>query len=140
MNPSDPNPTVLTPSSGAGSDERGDCGIHRDCQRVVPAWIVFVDNAPTAVMFGLGTFLMWQFGWVIGTGYLAYCFLAIIAFWGRICPWCHHFGTHACPSNRGCRAGLDWNDSIDRGRPGRVLPDRIRSDPGDFQARRVQRV
>jgi hypothetical protein len=106
MNPPDPNPTALTPSSAAGSDPRVDCGVHRDCERVVPAWIVFVDNAPTAVMFALGTFLMWQFGWILGAGYLVYCFLAIVAFWGRICPWCHHFGTHACPCGYGVVAPL----------------------------------
>jgi hypothetical protein len=67
---------------------------------------VFVDNAPTAAMFALGTILTWRLGWGFGAGYLAYCVLAIIAFWGRICPWCHHFGTRACPCGYGVVAPL----------------------------------
>ncbi len=84
------------PAAGAA-----DCSIPRECDRVVPAWVVFLDNAPTGAMFALGAVLMWQLGWVVGAGYLAYCMLAIVAFWGRICPWCHHFATRACPCGYG---------------------------------------
>jgi len=97
MNRPEANGTELSPPTVGAAD----CGIPRECDRVVPAWVVFVDNAPTGAMFALGTVLMWQVGWAFGAGYLAYCVLAIVAFWGRICPWCHHFGTRACPCGYG---------------------------------------
>jgi hypothetical protein len=77
------------------------CGIHVDCERIVPLRIVLLDNIPTAAMFVLGAILMWRLGWLFGTAYLVYCILAIVGFWGRICPWCHHFATRACPCGYG---------------------------------------
>ena len=97
---------ALHQSDAGMSDASRECGIHRECERVVPAWVVFVDNAPTAAMFALGTILTWQIGWPFGAAYLAYCALAIVAFWGRICTWCHHFGTRACPCGYGVIAPL----------------------------------
>lgn len=98
----DHKPAATEPSRPAATtDAPADCGIPRECERVVPGWVVFSDNAPTAAMFALGTILMWRIGWVFGTAYLAYCLLAVVAFWGRICPVCHHFGTRACPCGYG---------------------------------------
>jgi hypothetical protein len=88
-------------TTSKASDARKECGIHIECERVVPLRIIFLDNIPTAAMFVLGTILMWRLGWLFGAAYLAYCVLAIVAFWGRICPWCHHFDTHACPCGYG---------------------------------------
>ncbi len=106
MSSPDPGSSAFPRADSAGRDARVDCGIHAECDRVVPGWVVFVDNAPTVGMFALGTILTWQVGGVFGAGYLAYCILAIIAFWGRICPWCHHFGTRACPCGYGVVAPL----------------------------------
>jgi hypothetical protein len=93
--------------SGAGANEAHiECGIPAECERVVPLWIILLDNVPTAAMFVLGTILVWRLGWLFGAAYLVYCVLAIVAFWGRICPWCHHFNTHACPCGYGAVAPL----------------------------------
>jgi len=77
------------------------CGIPVVCGRTVPAWLVVLDNAPTAVMFVLGAALLAPLGWMFAALFLAYCALAIVLFWGRICPSCHHFGTRACPCGYG---------------------------------------
>lgn len=95
-----------TEANANASDSHKECGIHSRCERVVSLWIVFLDNVPTAVMFVLGTMLIWRFGWLFGAVYLAYCVLAIVAFWRRICTWCHHFGTRACPCGYGAAAPL----------------------------------
>jgi hypothetical protein len=90
------------------------CGIHVDCVRIVPLRIVLLDNIPTAAMFVLGTILMWRLGGLFGTAYLAYCILAIVGFWGRICPWCHHFGNRACPCGYGVIAARFFKPKMGR--------------------------
>ena len=74
-----------------------DCNIPNNCERVVPAWLITLDNAPTAVLFLLGTAILWKIGPLWALLFLAYCCLSIVLFWRRICPWCHHFGTTGCP-------------------------------------------
>ncbi len=73
----------------------------RNHGRVVPTWLTLLDNVPTAVLFALGAVLM---GWAwrpLAAVYLAYCVLAIVLFWARICPHCPHFATRACPCGYG---------------------------------------
>jgi hypothetical protein len=93
-------------STFEASDSRKECGIHIQCERNVPLWIILLDNIPTAAMFLLGTILLWRLGWLYGAAYVTYCILAIVVFWGRICPWCHHFDTRACPCGYGGVAPL----------------------------------
>jgi len=102
-----------------------ECGIHVACERVVAWWVILLDNVPTAAMFVLGTILMWHLGWLPGAAYLAYCGLAIVAFWGRICPWCHHFNTRACPCGYGVVAPL-----LFRSRQGREFRSVFRANIG----------
>jgi len=76
-------------------------------ERTVPAWVVIIDNAPTAVMFILGAVLIGKIGPVFAVLYFAYCLLSVFLFWYRICPWCRHFGTSGCPCGYGkISAGL----------------------------------
>ena len=77
------------------------CGIPVVCGRTVSAWLVALDNVPTAVMFGLGAALLAPLGWIFAALFLGYCALSIVLFWGRICPYCHHFDTKACPCGYG---------------------------------------
>jgi hypothetical protein len=70
-------------------------------ERVVPAWVVAVDNIPTIAMFLLGSALIWKAGPLYSLLYLIYCLLAIFMFWYLICPWCRHFGTSGCPCGYG---------------------------------------
>ena len=77
------------------------CGIPLSCGRAVPTWLVILDNVPTAILFVLGAALLVPLGWTFAALFLAYCALSIVLFWGRICPFCHHFGTRACPCGYG---------------------------------------
>jgi hypothetical protein len=78
-----------------------DCGIPAVCERIVPAWLVILDNAPTLVMFFLGSALIWKIHPVFSVLFLIYCGLSIVLFWRLICPWCHHYGSSACPCGYG---------------------------------------
>ncbi len=78
-----------------------DCGIPAVCERIVPVWLVILDNAPTILMFFLGSALIWQIHPVYSMLFLIYCGLSIVLFWRLICPWCHHFGSSACPCGYG---------------------------------------
>lgn len=80
---------------------RADCNIPNRCDRVVPARIIVLDNAPTAALFILGTAIVWQVGMLPALLFLGYCLLSIALFWNRICPWCHHFGNRGCPCGYG---------------------------------------
>ena len=82
-------------------ERKADCGIPDACERIVPAWLILVDNAPTFVMFLLGAVVVWKIGAAYSLLYLIYCCLSIILFWRLICPWCHHFGTLECPCGYG---------------------------------------
>ncbi len=77
------------------------CGIPNACERMVPTWLIVLDNAPTIVMFLLGSALVWNLNSLFSMAYLVYCGLSIILFWRLICPWCHHFGTTGCPCGYG---------------------------------------
>lgn len=74
-----------------------DCGIPDACERIVPTWLIVLDNAPTVVMFLLGSAIIWRINPLFSILFLIYCGLSIILFWRLICPWCHHFGTSGCP-------------------------------------------
>jgi len=75
-----------------------DCNIPNNCNRIVPTWLMILDNAPTVVLFILGAAIIWKVSPSISLLFLAYCCLSIILFWQYICPWCRHFGTTSCPS------------------------------------------
>jgi hypothetical protein len=78
-----------------------DCGIPNTCARVVPMWLVLLDNIPTFLMFSLGTILLLYICWPIAVVYCVYSIASIPLFWLFICPYCHHFGTMACPCGYG---------------------------------------
>ncbi len=80
---------------------RADHGVPVECTRVVPGWVVFVDNFPTVTMFVLGAALLWLIWWPLSIIFLVYCGASIVMFWGLICPYCHHFDTRACPCGYG---------------------------------------
>jgi hypothetical protein len=81
-----------------------DCGIPNRCTRVVPKWLVALDNAPTITMFFVGAAMLWLIWWPLSIMFLAYTLSSIVLFWGIICPHCHHFDTTACPCGYGVAA------------------------------------
>jgi hypothetical protein len=81
--------------------ETVDCGIHNFCERVVPSWLVLLDNLPTVIMFLLGAVLA-GFVWrPLAIFMMLYSLFSIIMFWRLICRHCGHFGTRACPCGYG---------------------------------------
>lgn len=76
-------------------------GIPGGCGREVPTWKVVVDNLPVAIMFMLGTAIVWPISAFGAIAFLAYCALSIVLFWALICPYCHHYNTRACPCGYG---------------------------------------
>jgi hypothetical protein len=81
--------------------EYKNCSIHDACERIVPSWIVFLDNVPTAIMFLLGTILVGFVWWPLAILMLIYNLSSIVMFWALICPCCPHFGMRACPCGYG---------------------------------------
>jgi len=91
-----------------------DCNIPNGCDRIFPAWIIAMDNAPTAMMFLLGTAVVWETDPLSALLFLAYCFLSILLFWKLICPWCQHFGKAGCPCGYGRIAKRLFKRKTDR--------------------------
>lgn len=105
--------------------ETADCGIPNQCSRSVPLWLVLLDNIPTLVMFFLGIIVVGHLSLPLGALFLVYCALSIVLFWRLICPYCHHFGTRACPCGYGAVAPLFF-----RQRSGRELRSVFRKNIG----------
>jgi hypothetical protein len=76
------------------------------CTRSIPLRLVLLDNIPTLAMYGLGTWIMVHFSGLSALLYAIYAVSGIIWFWGRICPYCHHFGTKACPCGYGVLSAM----------------------------------
>jgi hypothetical protein len=89
--------------------ENKNCGIHDACERIVPSWLVFLDNVPTAIMFLLGTMLVGIVWWPLAVFMLIYNLLSIVMFWAFICRYCQHFGTRACPCGYGVIAARHFS-------------------------------
>jgi hypothetical protein len=78
-----------------------DCGIHNACERVVPTWLVLLENISTAIMFLLGAMLIGMIWWPLAIFMLIYNLSSVVMFWAFICRYCQHFGTRACPCGYG---------------------------------------
>jgi hypothetical protein len=85
-------------------NDKAECGVPDTCERIVPLWLVLLDNVPTMVMFGMGALLAWLVWRPLGILMLLYNFSSIVMFWGFICRHCRHFGTRACPCGYGVLA------------------------------------
>jgi len=64
-------------------------------------WLVLLDNLPTLVLTILGAIIIYNISKLGAFGYVIYSLLSILWFWARICPYCHHYGTNACPCGYG---------------------------------------
>jgi hypothetical protein len=69
--------------------------------RVIPLWLVLIDNIPTLVLFILGFLIINHLSRSGAVIFAIYAFVSILWFWAKICPFCHHFGTQACPCGYG---------------------------------------
>jgi hypothetical protein len=67
----------------------------------IPAWLVLLDNVPTFILFGLGAIIVYQVSTIGALIFIIYSLFSVVFFWARICPFCHHYNTFACPCGYG---------------------------------------
>jgi hypothetical protein len=67
----------------------------------IPLWLVLLDNLPTLVLIILGTLIITKISVIGAIGFAGYSIFSIVWFWAKICPFCHHYGTYACPCGYG---------------------------------------
>ena len=69
--------------------------------RKIPLWLVLLDNIPTLLLFLLGFLIVYQVSLTVAIAFGAYALFSVVWFWARICPYCHHYDTLACPCGYG---------------------------------------
>ena len=69
--------------------------------RKIPLWLVLLDNIPTLLLFLLGFLIVYYVTPIGAVAYAIYALFSIIWFWAKICPYCHHYDTFACPCGYG---------------------------------------
>jgi len=67
----------------------------------IPLSLVLLDNVPTLLLFILGFLIIRTVSVAGAVAYGIYTLFSIVWFWGKICPYCHHYDTHACPCGYG---------------------------------------
>jgi hypothetical protein len=78
----------------------------KQCKKVIPAWLLVVDNLPTISLYALGTVMLWHYATWSGIVFLLYSISTFAWFWSRICTACPHFGTYGCPCGYGYISSL----------------------------------
>jgi hypothetical protein len=71
-----------------------------------PLWLVLLDNVPTLILVILGILIISKFSVLTAILYGGYAIFSVIWFWWKICPYCHHFSTQACPCGYGMISSL----------------------------------
>ncbi len=97
------------PRLDAMKNEQINCNIHDACERIVPSWLVLLDNIPTMIMFLLGALLVGIISRPFAILLTLYNFASIVTFWGLICSHCQHFNRRACPCGYGVIAAKYFN-------------------------------
>ena len=69
--------------------------------RRIPLWLVLLDNFPTLFLFILGFLIINHISTIGAIIFGTYALFSIVFFWAKICPYCHHYDTHACPCGYG---------------------------------------
>ncbi|OGM09578.1 hypothetical protein A2Z67_01410 [Candidatus Woesebacteria bacterium RBG_13_36_22] len=88
--------------TNSGSDQQISNELTVPCHsRKIPLWLVLLDNIPTLLLFILGFLIINQISTIGAIIYGSYAIFSVIWFWAKICPYCHHYDTHACPCGYG---------------------------------------
>lgn len=69
--------------------------------RKIPLWLVLLDNIPTLMLFILGVFIISLVSTTVAIIFGIYTLFSVVWFWAKICPYCHHYDTYACPCGYG---------------------------------------
>lgn len=91
-------------SKPANNQEQEKSGNHCESpchDKKIPLSLVLLDNIPTIILFALGTAIICRISWIGAIIFVIYALASIVLFWARICPYCHHYGTYACPCGYG---------------------------------------
>ena len=67
----------------------------------IPLWLVMLDNIPTLLLFSIGFIIVSQVSLAVALAFATYTLFSVVWFWAKICPYCHHFNTSACPCGYG---------------------------------------
>jgi hypothetical protein len=67
----------------------------------IPLWLVLLDNIPTILLILLGFIIIYKVSFAGAVIFGAYALFSIVWFWAKICPYCHHYNTLACPCGYG---------------------------------------
>lgn len=57
-----------------------------------------IDNGKMAVLYGLGTALLWLLWPPLGLAYLLYSLSSLLIFIATLCPYCYRSTAQSCPS------------------------------------------
>ena len=91
-----------TQFKNSGFDQQIDNSLTAPCHSgKIPYWLVLLDNIPTLFLFILGYLIINQLSTSVAVLFAIYASGSVIWFWAKICPYCHHYGTHACPCGYG---------------------------------------
>lgn len=92
----------LITNSGSGQLIKNKTELTMPCHsRKIPLWLVLSDNIPTIILFVLGCIIINQLSTIGAILFGIYALLSVVWFWARICPYCHHYDTLACPCGYG---------------------------------------
>lgn len=80
----------------------------------IPIWLVMLDNIPTLLLFVLGFIIVYQVSPAGAVVFGLYAVFSVVWFWARICPYCHHFDTYACPCGYGKISGWIFKRKVDK--------------------------
>jgi hypothetical protein len=69
--------------------------------RKIPLWLVLLDNIPTLLLFLFGFLIIYQVSLTSAIVFGTYALFSVVWFWAKICPYCHHYDTLACPCGYG---------------------------------------
>jgi hypothetical protein len=67
----------------------------------IPLWLVLLDNIPTIILFVLGFLIVNQVSSIGAIAFGIYALVSVVWLWAKICPYCHHYDTLACPCGYG---------------------------------------
>jgi hypothetical protein len=60
-----------------------------------------LDNVPTLLLFVLGFIIVSRISLAGAVVFGIYALFSVVWFWAKICPYCHHYDTFACPCGYG---------------------------------------
>lgn len=88
------------PEAGQMTEAKNDI-VYPCHAKKVPLWLILLDNVPTLILFILGTLIIYQLSIPGAISFGFYALFSVVWFWAKICPYCHHYNTSACPCGYG---------------------------------------